>query len=88
MADRHRDVIDVEEAASPAALNGPRLEPLAILRDAIRVLGERALRWVVLAMSFTLFAYAVYRPEPWRIAASSIWTLMVHVPIAWKERRR
>lgn len=65
-----------------------RLDPWVMMRRAIMILGERVYIWVVLAMSFALFGYAVVRPEPLRILAASLWTLLIHVPLAWRERKR
>ena len=65
-----------------------RLDPWVMMRRAIMILGERVYVWVVLAMSFALFGYAVVKPEPLRILAASLWTLLIHVPLAWRERKR
>lgn len=65
-----------------------RFDTFLLLRRAVLMLAERVYTWVVLAMSFALFGYAVMKPEPMRILAASLWTLMIHVPLAWKERRK
>lgn len=70
------------------AATDTRLEPVAVLRMALDTLAQRVFRWTVLAMSFALFVWAVAKPDPWRLAAASVFTLMVHVPVAWGERRR
>jgi hypothetical protein len=49
---------------------------------------RRILGVAVLAMAFALFAWSVAKPEPWRIAAASIFTLMVYLPAWWGERKR
>jgi hypothetical protein len=66
----------------------PRMDSWALMRLAMTTLAQRAYRWAVLAGSFTLFAAAVYRPEPWRILAASLFTLMVLVPLAYRDRQR
>lgn len=65
-----------------------RLEPFAILKMALDTLAQRVYRWVVLAMSFSLFAYAMVKIDPWRILAASVFTLLILVPLAWAERKR
>jgi len=50
-------------------------------------LALRAARWVALGMSFTLFAYATWQPEPWRLAAASVFTALCNLPLWLKKER-
>ena len=69
----------------------PTTEPIdqiRLVKLAMDTLAQRVYRWAVLACSFSLFAASVYRPEPWRILAASLFTMFVLVPLAWRERGR
>ena len=61
----------------------PALTHAQILRVTFEALGRRALRWVSLAMSFALFAYAAARPEPWRLVAAAAFTCACYLPFWW-----
>ncbi len=58
---------------------------LTLLRLSLDVLNRRIRLWVTMALSFGLFAAALYRPSPLRILAASLFTLMVHLPMAFRK---
>lgn len=65
-----------------------RFDGSTILRMALDMLGQRAFKWAVFLAAFGLFAYAAWRPHVVTLLAASIFTLMTHVPLAWREKGR
>lgn len=65
-----------------------RLDGYALMRMAIDMLGQRAFKWAVFLASVGLFAYAAWRPHVLTLLAASIYTLLTHVPFAWREKAR
>ena len=58
------------------------------LAIALRILADRAARWVSLCMSFALFAYGAWRLEPWSVACAVGFTVLVQVPLWWQRKER
>ncbi|TMD08281.1 MAG: hypothetical protein E6J01_03855 [Chloroflexi bacterium] len=58
------------------------------LAIALRILADRAARWVSLCMSFALFAYSAWRLEPWSVACAVCFTVLVQVPLWWQRKER
>ncbi len=52
-----------------------------ILRIAYEALAVRIARWITLAMSFALFAGAVWYPDWRRIVAAAGFTVLVNLPV-------
>lgn len=75
---------------NPAAQygNAAQFEPVTVLRMSLDVLATRVFRWLTAAGSFALFAWVCARPEWIRFAAACVFTLAVHVPTWWGERKR
>lgn len=72
-----------QQTVEPAQLS---IGQLAFLRHALAALGRAGTRWATLVMSFALFAWACWKPEPWRILTASFFTALVHVPLWWRAR--
>jgi len=56
------------------------------LHIALRVLADRAARWVSLCMSFALFSYGAWRLEPWSVASAVFFTILCTIPIWWQRK--
>ena len=63
----------------------PQLSHAQFLRLALETLGRRAQQWATLTLSFSLFAYAAWRPGLWSLLAASVFTLLTHLPL-WLRR--
>jgi hypothetical protein len=69
-------------------LRETHIEPVTVLRMSLDVLATRVFRWLTAAGAFSLFAWVCARPEWIRFAAACVFTLAVHVPTWWGERKR
>ena len=58
------------------------------LAIALRILADRAARWVSILMAFALFAYGAWRTEPWSVASAVFFTILVTVPLCWQRKER
>jgi hypothetical protein len=68
------------------ANGGGSWDPFRLMTHAMRALSERVYLWVVLAMTFSLFAWTILHPDWLRLAAACAFTVLVLVPLAWRER--
>jgi hypothetical protein len=62
-------------------------DPFALMKGAFIAMGPNVYRWCVLLMAFLLFGYSAWRPNVLSLLAAAIFTLLVLVPLAWRERR-
>lgn len=54
----------------------------------MKVLSARLVLLVTLGMTFALFVWAMYMPSPERIAAASIFTVLVFLPVIRADMRQ
>ena len=62
-----------------------RLTSDSVLRLALTVLNRRAERWATVAMSFSLFVYAIRHPDPWTLGVATVFSVLVMLPF-WLKR--
>ena len=62
-----------------------RLDPFLLMRRAITVLGDRVMLWVVVLLSFGLFAYAARHHEPWSFASAATFTVLA-LALMWRKK--
>ncbi len=51
------------------------------LRVALKVLALRVVRWVTLALAFTLFARVVWTHDVWGTIPAAVFTILINVPL-------
>jgi len=83
----------VERAYVPRSVNGGvqvevthDLDPFALLKATARALADKVMRWVVLLMSFALFAYAAIKHEPWSFAGATTFTVLA-LALLWRGKK-
>jgi hypothetical protein len=59
----------------------------AILALSLQLLAARSIMVLSLLGGFSLFAWAVYQPDPLRIVAASLFAILVHMPV-WYRRNK
>jgi hypothetical protein len=63
----------------------PSMSHATLLRMALDALNTKALRWVVLLMSFALFGYASLQPHWIKLVAASAFALVFALPAFWRK---
>jgi len=62
-------------------------QAIGILKVALGALGQRLLTVVSLLASCVMFGWAVWQPEPWRIASACLFALLVLAPLVILDAR-
>lgn len=65
----------------------PSVSLATFLRIALDALNAKALRWAVLLMSFSAFAYALWQPHWIRLVGAGLFTLTFALPSWWRKQR-
>lgn len=64
------------------------MEPISIIRVALRVLNERMLTMLALIMTFGLSAWEMWRPDFQRAGMAAFFAVAVFLPCVIHERKR
>ena len=64
----------------------PPLTLARLLRLTLDTLAYRVRLWATLVISAALLGYAAWQPVTPRIVVAVLFTLMVHVPLWWRDK--
>ena len=73
---------------APPVPVGSKAAVLDTLTAALQVLSARLLGMIAVVGAVVMFGWAVYDPQPWRLAAVGSYAVVVLWPIVWLYMRR
>lgn len=57
-----------------------------VLTLALQALDRRVLLWLIVLGAGVVWGFTVVHPDPWRIIAASLYSVLVLFPFVWRDR--